>query len=203
MNSIMRRQQIENDKVILDNMIKNANNNLNKDLDTITQVLDKHNDLLSFIEIMKIYEFYKWSDIKRLYSEIKKQVTKDSKLFLNIVRFYGDIISYYPENDMNKMNSTIKNIKNDHDSVLLHFNLLRKKHKDTKIKCGGYIRSNDITIIYNIVPEIIPLIIKLYKNYIDIKMINKQYYHLRTKKMNLISQINHIQYQINNKKLNN
>jgi len=147
MNSIMRRQQIENDKVILDNMIKNANNNLNKDLDTITQVLDKHNDLLSFIEIMKIYEFYKWSDIKRLYSEIKKQVTKDSKLFLNIVRFYGDIISYYPENDMNKMNSTIKNIKNDHDSVLLHFNLLRKKHKDTKIKCGGYIRSNYIKII--------------------------------------------------------
>lgn len=199
MDSIIRRQQIENDKVTLDSMIKNAIDNLNKDLNTITQVLDKHNDLLSFIEIMKIYEFYKWTDIKKSYSEIKKQVTKDSKLFLNIVRFYGDIISYYPENAINKMNSTIKNIKDEHDSVLLHFNLLRKKHKETKNKCGGYMRSNEITKIYDIVPEITPLITKLYKNYIDIKMINKQYYYLRTKKMNLISQINQIQYQITRK----
>lgn len=200
MDIIIKRQQIEANKVALESMIKIANENLNKDLNIITQVLDKHSDFLSFIEIMKIYEFYKWTDIKKSYIEIKKQITKDSKLFLSIVRLYGNIISYYPEIIINKMNSTIKNIKNDHDSVLLNFNLLRKKHKETTKKCVRYIKSNETTKIYDISPEITPLITKLYKNYIDIKMINKQSNYLRTKKMNLLSQINQIQHQITTKK---
>ena len=178
-------------------------NNIEKTLeDTIINIEDnnkKHKEFIVFVELMKMYEIYKWSGLKMDYNQIKKTVTQAKKVPNVITKMYGKIIGYFDYNNVNRINNLIKKIGELNQNMLFQFNELKKVHDDVHNKCKYLVKNNQITKIEKITDEIKPLIQKLYENYIDIIFVNKQTNNLKSIKMSIIREITQIN-EINNKK---
>ena len=168
-------------------------NNIEKKLETnivsINDNNEKHKEFVVFIELMKIYEIYKWTGLKMDYKLIKQNITKDKKVPGIITKFYGKIIGYFDFETITKINNQIKKIGELNQDMLFQFNELKKVHKDVHNKCKYIVKNNQITKIEKLSDDIIPLIQKLYENYIDIQFINKQSNNLKSIKKSIISEI--------------
>ena len=57
---------------------------------------------------MKLYEIYKWSTLKIDYIQLKKEITKDKKVYKKITKNYGILISYFDSSSRNQINNQIK-----------------------------------------------------------------------------------------------
>ena len=74
-----RRKQIKIQIHDLNNMIT-QHIDMQKDmLHMIDLMIDMHKNFMHFIETMEILETYRWSELKKEYSDIKKQFTKNKK----------------------------------------------------------------------------------------------------------------------------
>jgi hypothetical protein len=151
---------------------------------------------------MKMYEIYKWSGLKMDYNQIKKTVTQAKKVPNVITKMYGKIIGYFDYNNINRINNQIKKIGELNQNMLFHFNELKKIHDDVHNKCKYMVKNNQITKIEIITDEIKPLIQKLYENYIDIQLVNKQTNNLKSIKMSIIREITQIN-EMKQKKIEN
>ena len=152
----------------------------------------KHKEFIDFIELMKLYEIYKWSALKMDYNDIKKEITKDKKVYKKITKNYGLLISYFDSSSINQINNQIKKIGELNNNMLFHFLELKKIHYDVHNQCKYMIKNSQITKIEIITDDIKPLIQRIYENYIDMQVITKQVNNLRSIKMSVIRDITKI-----------
>ena len=180
---------INKNKQSLLSLINNIEKKLEANIISINDNNKKHNEFVVFVELMKIYEIYKWTGLKMDYTLIKKNITKDKKVPGIIPKIYGKIIGYFDSETITKINNKIKKIRELNQDMLFQFNELKKVHEDVHNKCKYMVRNNQITKIEKISDDTIPLIQKLYENYIDILFINKQSTNLKLIKKSIISEI--------------
>ena len=187
MNIYAKCQQIQIDKAKLENLIDSTKQKLLFNIDKIDSIQREHKDFINFIKIIKIYELYRWTNLKYEYKNIKNTVTKDKKHYYIISKLYSNIISYYSEIEINNINLTIKFIKENTDLMLYNFNFLKRQHADILNTCKYLVKSDQFLKINEMNEDIKPIIIKLYKNYLDIKMTNKHYYKLKNYRLTLFN----------------
>jgi lactam utilization protein B len=193
---------INKDKENLLSLINNIEKKLEDAIIDIEENNKKHKEFIVFIDLMKMYEIYKWSGLKTDYNQIKKTVTQAKKVPNAITKMYGKIIGYFDYNNINRINNQIKKIGELNQNMLFHFNKLKKVHNDVHNKCKYMVKNNQIIKIEIITDEIKPLIQKLYENYINIQLINKQTNNLKSIKMSIIREITQIN-EIKHKKIEN
>jgi hypothetical protein len=166
--------------------------NIVYDIEKINQNFEEHTEFINFANQMKIYELYKWNSIKSNYIHIKKKVSFDKKIFRQIINICSNIINYLPTDEITSIEKSIKQIQSDNEIMIYKYSLLQTKHNDTINKCKYLLRNNQITKVYEFTHGIQPLIIKLYENYIDIKIINKKTKMLKNTKGNILGEIQKI-----------
>ncbi len=174
--------------LLIDNTLASLSNNIQR----IEDNKKKHNDFINFVEVMKIYEIYKWTGLKMDYNQIKKNVNKDKKLLGKITKNYGKIIGYFDQDNIDVLNDKIKKIGELKQSMLYYFVNLKKAHDDVHNKCKYMVKNDQITKIAKLTDDIKPLIQKLYENYIDIQFVNKQTNNLKSIKMSIVGEISKI-----------
>ena len=184
-----KTELLNKNKEELLSLINTIEKNLEMNIINIEDNNKKHKEFIVFVELMKMYELYKWSGLKMDYNQIKKNITKDKKVPNAITKLYGKIISYFDSETILKLNSQIKKIGELNQNMLFQFSDLKKVHDDVHNKCKYMVKNNQITKIEKITDDTKHLIRKLYENYIDIQFINKQSYNLKSIKMSLISEI--------------
>lgn len=183
---------INNSKNNMVSLIDNTLASLSNNIQRIEDNKKKHTDFINFVEVMKIYEIYKWTGLKMDYNQIKKNVNKDKKLLGKITKNYGKIIGYFDQDNINELNDKIKKIGELKQSMLYYFVNLKKAHDDTHNKCKYMVKNDQITKITKLTDDIKPLVQKLYENYIDIQFVNKQTNNLKSIKMSLVGEISKI-----------
>lgn len=151
--------------------------------------LKKHKEFIDFIEMMKLYEIYKWSSLKIDYNIIKKEVTKNSKFYKKITKNYGNLISYFDPSIIDNLNNQIKKLGQLNDDIFFNFIELKKVHHNVQNQCKYFIQNDQITKIDLITDEIKPLIQKIYENYIDMIIINTKANSLKSIKSNILNDI--------------
>ena len=158
-------------------------------LDKINENQNKHKKFIDFIELMKLYEIYKWSALKMDYNIIKKEVTKNRKNYKKITKNYGNLISYFDPSIIDKLNNQIKKLGQLNDDIFYNFIELKKVHHNVQNQCKYFIKNDQITKIELITDELKPLIQKIYENYIDMVVINGKANSLKSIKMNILNDI--------------
>jgi hypothetical protein len=158
-------------------------------LDKINENQNKHKKFIDFIELMKLYEIYKWSALKMDYNIIKKEVTKNRKNYKKITKNYGNLISYFDPSIIDKLNNQIKKLGQLNDDIFYNFIELKKVHHNVQNQCKYFIKNDQITKIELITDELKPLIQKIYENYIDMVVINGKANSLKSIKTNILNDI--------------
>lgn len=182
-------QQIIQDKLELTTLINNAIERINTNIKEMVLLMSDHKEFISFVEIMTIYEIYKWETLKYDYKIIKAKYNKDKKMFKDITKLYGNIITYYTMEENTMYNKNITEIGKINDNMSYNFLQLHKIHNDCHIKCKHLIKNPQITKIYNKDTNLDDIMIRLYKNYYGIKLMNKLSNTLKIDKVNLTSNI--------------
>jgi len=172
---------------LLVNTIKDLDYNLNK----IEQLCEFHNDFINFVNTMKIYESYKWTNLKLEYKNIKIKINKDKKIIHKITNFLGKLTNYYTQNNIENINLTINDIVCKIDLMLYKFNILQRHHEYVRNKSKYMIKNNTIIKINNINNNK-QLLLKIYENYISIKILNVKIKKLKCVKKCLFCEINNI-----------
>lgn len=185
----------KNNKIILEKdcletLIKNIKQDIINYSDLIKINLENHSEFVNFVDLMDIYEIYKWDEIKSDYIKVKKNITITKKNLIKINQTYGNIANYYNSEEQNILNHTIKKINEDLDLIIYNFNNLKKVHYDTHNKCKYMNKNLTITKIENKNDHNNKLIDKIYQMYDEIKLANKQLLTIRSKKMEFLSEIN-------------
>jgi hypothetical protein len=158
-------------------------------LDKINENYQKHKGFIDFIELMKLYEIYKWSALKTEYNIIKKEVTKNKKYYKKITKNYGNLISYFDPSIIDNLNNQIKGLGQSNDDIFFNFIELKKIHHNVQNQCKYFIQNDQITKIDIITEELKPLIQKIYENYIDMLVINSKANSLKSIKTNILNDI--------------
>jgi hypothetical protein len=145
---------------------------------------------------MNLYENYRWTNIKSDYIFIKKKINKDKKIIHVITKFFGSITNYYTQNEIDDNNFRIKDISCKIELMLYKFNKLQRIHNGFHNKRKYMIKNESVIKIDNFDSTNKHLLLKLYENYISIKMLNIKFKNLRNIRKNLIHEINSIHANI-------
>ncbi len=187
-----KQEKIKLAKALLFEKIAYAQSNLEPNTKKLMENLEDHTEFITFAELMKVYELYKWKTLKSTYTDIKKKTNSDKKVYNQIVRIYANITNYLTEQEVTNIVNTLRKLQGANEEMMYSYVLLQKKHRDVLNKCKYLIRNDEITKIYEINPQIQPLITKLYENYIDMKIINKKTKILSNAKSNILGDIQRI-----------
>ncbi len=187
-----KQEKIKLAKALLFEKIAYAESNLEPNTKKLMENLEDHTEFITFAELMKVYELYKWKSLKSTYTDIKKKTNSDKKVYNQIVRIYANITNYLTEQEVTTIANTLRKLQGANEEMMYSYVLLQKKHRDVLNKCKYLIRNDEITKIYEINPQVQPLITKLYENYIDMKIINKKSRILSNAKSNILGDIQRI-----------
>lgn len=191
-----KQEKIKAAKQLLLDKIAYAEANIEPNSNKLIENLEAHKEFINFAELMKVYELYKWKSLKFKYTEIKKKTNLDKKLYNQIIRIYSNITNYLTEQEITKISNCIRKLQSENESMMYNYVLVQKKHRDISNKCKYLIKNDDITKIYEINPQVQPLITKLYENYIDFKIVNKKAKLLANAKSNILGDIQRINESI-------
>ncbi len=195
MNSAEKLERLDKNKHDLLEVINNSTDILINIIDNISNCSDKHLDFINFVEVTNIYEKYKWEELKKCYKNIKKKVTENKKLYRFIVLKSGECLSYFNDDIRQKIEDTGIKIKELIDKMVYDQYLLQKIHYNVINKCKYLVKNTSVVKINNINPTIKPVLIKLYENYMQIKITTKKQYFLKKEKKALSYEINHLVYK--------
>jgi hypothetical protein len=174
MNIDNKKELINNQKIKLESLIKESLIQLPINFNYIKSNLNEHFNFIKFIELMGIYENYKWEKIKEDYNKIKKKYNIDKKLYLKIIKIYGVVNNYYSFDEFNDKNNIIKKINEDNNTNIIEWEKLKKFHYILTNKRKNYVRNTTIIKIYNTNNEIKELIDKLYEINIKLTQLKKK-----------------------------
>jgi hypothetical protein len=174
MNIDNKKELINNQKIKLESLIKESLIQLPINFNYIKSNLNEHFNFIKFIELMGIYENYKWEKIKENYNKIKKKYNIDKKLYSQIIKIYGIVSSYYSFEESNDINNFIKKINEDNNTNIIEWEKLKMIHYILTNKRKNYVRNTIIIKIYNTNNEIKELIDKLYEINIKLSLFRKE-----------------------------
>lgn len=195
MDISIKKEKVNESKKKLIELIDETINNTNNNIIQLNKEIDRHNELIDFLNKTHIFQQYYWESIKMDYNIIRKKVTQDKKKYKIITKLYGNIISYYSNNEINEINLRIANIKDMIDKMIFDKIILNKIHTNTRLKCASI--NNNILKIELLSDNIKPIMNKLYNNYDQMKLLNKNLGQLKTQKNKLKYEI----YNLDNKKI--
>ena len=163
-------------------LINNLSINISINFKLIKDNYKLHYDFLNFIDMIKLYESYKWEKIKQEYNNIKKMITLNKNLNKLIIKLYGNINNYYTDKENNNMNNLLQKFNDDILLLKIEMNNLRNTHIILVNKKTNYIKNNNIIKIYKLHDKCIIYINKLYDMYDKINILNKQKNILKNEK---------------------
>ena len=170
--------------------IKYAHDKYEENIDYLRTANEYYNDFLTFIDMIKICETYKWEELKFRYTFLKKKITFEKKLKKNAIKEYSNIINYYTQKEVAYFNGLIAETEEYYNKMLLDFETMKKNHKEMFNKIRNALKSKTIIKIYELRDEYKELLMKLYDNFTEQRLLNKQYYKLKKKKAELLSELN-------------
>lgn len=148
MNLETKKLIINDFKVKLSNLVKEAINELPINIKNIKDMIDNHIFFINFTESMNIYENYKWENMKVVYNTVKKKVNQDKKLYNKIVKIYGIVISYYSNDEYKNYNKIINELYNINNDMKIEWIKIRKLHNLLINKRKNYIKNKNIIKIF-------------------------------------------------------
>ena len=175
---------IDNIKIKLDFLIKEALSQLPINLYNIKMNLNKHYSFIKMIESINVYEDYEWIKIKEDYNKIKKKVNIDKKLYSQIINFYGIVNNYYTQDENNNINIIIKNINEENIMLKIEFEKLIIIHNIFFNKRKNYIKNMKIIKVYISNKDTSQLIERLYQIHNELKIIKRDIKLLKTNTKN-------------------
>ena len=178
----LKQIKINTNKEKFEENVTSTYNTITNNIDNINNIISSHKEFLLFIEMMQVFEIYRWTTLKSEYNTIKKQFNMNKKLYRNVSELYGDVITYYNEENITKYNNMLKNIGSVNNTMLYTFIELKKLHKDVYKRFQQFIKNDNIIKIHEINDTNKEIIKELYQNYIDSKFINKMLANIKTKK---------------------
>jgi hypothetical protein len=162
-----------------------------KNIQTKINELDKnYNEINLFIEICKVFEIYKWENIKINYKCIKRKINFCTILYNNITKLYSNIIVYYSNIEKNTINKIINDLHMNYETYLYNFSNIKITHKYILIKCNAARKSKSIIKIYYQNKQIDDIINKLIGIINNLKNLNNDLYNLKKNKIQLFYDIN-------------
>lgn len=174
-------------------LLSNTEKELNFNLVKIDQNIDAHNDFVNFVETMNLYEDYRWENIKSEYNFIKKKINKEKRLIHVITKFFASLTNYYTSTEIDRINTRIGTVSNDIELMIYKFNKLQRVHDEVHNKRKYMIRNPIVIKIDSINDSNKHILLKLYENYMSIKLLNIRFNNLRTVRKKLVHEINTIQ----------
>lgn len=150
MNLETKKIIINDLKVKLSNLVKEAINELPINIKNIKDMIDNHIFFINFIESMNIYEDYKWENMKVLYNIVKKKINQDKKLYNKIVKIYGIVNNYYSIDEYNNYNKIINELYNYNNNMKIEWEKIRKLHNLLINKRKNYIKNKSIVKVFNL-----------------------------------------------------
>ena len=162
-----------------------------KNIQTKINELDKnYNEINLFIEICKVFEIYKWENIKINYKCIKRKINFCTILYNIITKLYSNIIVYYSNIEKNTINKIINDLHMNYETYLYNFSNIKITHKYILIKCNAARKSKSIIKIYYQNKQIDDIINKLIGIINNLKNLNNDLYNLKKNKIQLLYDIN-------------
>jgi hypothetical protein len=171
----------------------NTTKDIELNLDKIEKLIEAHTDFVNFVDTMNIYESYRWSNIKFDYNFIKKKINKDKKIIQTIIKLFGSLANYYTPNQIENINNNINEISSNIDLMIYKFSKLQIIHYNFHYKKKHMIKDNSIIKIHSIDDNNKHVLLKLYENYIGIKILDIKLKKLTNMKKYLTHEINMIQ----------
>jgi hypothetical protein len=181
--------KINENKQFLLRLCKKANKLIIYNNNFIDKFINYYKDFINLIEMTKIFEIYKWNKIKIDYNNIKKKITKDKKIYYDILKLYGKIITYFSEKENINIDSDIKSIYSKQELMIYNFINLKKIHKYMYQKYTSYIKNNNIIkITYK--NDTIDILLKQLEDITNhFIILNKKLYILKQRKNKLLYEI--------------
>ena len=173
---------INNNKEQLLNLIKSTSYDINYNINYINKLQNNYNIFINYIELIKIIKLYEWHDIKNDYILIKKKITKDKKLYDNIIKLYLKLVTYYSHDENNIINTDIKSIYSNIELMNYYYLILQKLNNNISAKINNYIKNNYYIKLYTYNILYNNIFIKLEDIINEFKILDKQIYSLKKKK---------------------
>jgi len=145
--------------------------------------LDVHYSFINFVELINIYEDYKWNIIKEEYSKIKKKLNLDKKLYPQIIKIYGIVNTYYSPTEFNDMNKIIIKFNDDTNLLKIEWERIRKLHNVLMNKRKNYIKNSKIIKILKTNKNFDHFIERLYQIYNNLINLKKEMKILKNNKV--------------------
>jgi hypothetical protein len=180
---------IETKKLEVGITIKYTHDMYKQNIEILDSQIEYHKDFHNFIDKMKICELFKWEYLKGRFNHIKKKITADKKLSKKVSKLYGSIINYYTNEDRDYLNKLLTQINEYRGKMLFDFEYLKGMHKNLLQKIKTSVNSPNITKIYKYRNEYDEVYEKIYKNFMNLKLLDKEYYLLKKKKAEVISEL--------------
>jgi hypothetical protein len=182
MNFEEKKIQINKQIHDLDSMITQYIDTQKEMLYTIDHTIDMHKNFMNFIETMEILETYRWCELKKDYSDIKKKFNKNKKIIPNITNMYGDLMFYYEPEAMEKNNMLVRNINITHNILSGKFSEMSSIHKQYQQRMKQFVKNSDYYKIEFQNDKIKSIVDMLYTLYGEIKQLNKEFNNIKIKK---------------------
>jgi hypothetical protein len=174
MNLDNKKLFINNLKIKLISLVDKLLIELPINFNIIKTNLDDHYSFINFVELMNVYEDYKWNIIKEEYSKIKKKFNLDKKLYPQIIKIYGIVNTYYTPDEFNDMNTIIKKFNDDTILLNIEWEKFKKLHNILMNKRKNYIKNHKIIKIFKTNKDFDQFIERLYEIYNNLINLKKE-----------------------------
>jgi len=179
--------KISETKIKISELIEYCNESFNENTILIIKLVSEHKEFLHFTETMKLYQLYVWEYLKYYYNKLKNNMLTNQSKLKQIIKLYGQVISYYDEIDVEIINKTIQDFSNKKEIENLEFSVLQKIHNDVMIKCKTFSKSNKYYKLKENGDKYKDILLKFYGLYLDKKILLKKYYFYKSLKCELIN----------------
>jgi hypothetical protein len=161
-------------EALLESSIINITNYINN----ITKCYQVYNDFINFVKSVNIFDKEQYLLIKLNYNSIRINICKNKHIYILLIKNLDILSNYYDYTHIEIFNKKIDTIKCNTELMFYEFNKLKRYNYEINNKMR-YFKNNPQMIFIEETNENIKLIIdKIYKNFINIKLLNQKLYHL-------------------------
>jgi hypothetical protein len=179
-------------KKIIDMLIKDGADKFLKYDQRIDEEVKKHNDFIDYVDKLKIYKKYEWDNLKNDYKDLKKSINKDKYIIQQTTKNFDIVLNYYSIEEGYNVNKKLNEIYEKSNLMLYNFKNLKKIHREVLNKLKIIAKSDDFIKIEIYNNKLIPIFTKFNEIYMDMKLIHKKLGDLRSRKGNLLYEMNQL-----------
>jgi hypothetical protein len=189
MNMDDKITMIDRKKLEVGIAIKYTHDMYEQNIDILDSIINYHKEFHNFIDKIKMCEMFKWAFLKDRYKDIKKKITSEKPLKKAVLKSYGEIINYYSKSDVEYLNGLLAKVSEYRSKMLIDFENLKIMHKELGQRIKKCVLSPNILKVYRYREEYNEVCEKIYKNYMNFKLLDKEYAIIKKKKAQIIGEI--------------